>query len=278
MNGIPVPPNTALPQPEVSKERWNWISEATLIAATPFAAYYVSFAYQSGYAHFFGIPRELIAMDMKTFLISSSSLKLLVMMFVMLSVLFFGFWPHGKRDNPLYRRIVIIFIIFPGFFLSITSLTASDLSHWTNWLSALSPVLILGFVLFISPLAISRSKNKSIKDKLAEHDRMQRDDSVLAYYLRQGIGDIVTVGLWVTIAVQAAYPLGETEAKRKAEFLVRLSSPETVILAIYGDYLISAPFDKGQKTVEKSISVIKVGEAPSIGMRFESVGPLMPRQ
>lgn len=132
-------------------------------------------------------------------------------------------------------------------------------------------------MLFISPLAIRREKNKSIVDKLAEHDRLQRDDSVFAYYLRQGIGNILIIGIWISIAAQAAYSLGELEAKKKTEFLVRSSVPETVVLTIDGDYFVTAQFDRAKKTVEKNIVVIKAAEAPNVAMHFETVGPLRPK-
>ena len=157
-------------------------------------------------------------------------------------------------------------------------LLTADFTHWFNWVAPLLGLLLLFLVIFVSPLLISRDKSKSVVDRLAEHDRIQRNDSVFEYYMRQGLGDFFTIALWVGIAGQTAYPLGQSEAKRQAEFFVRSTSPETVVLSIYGDYLITARFNREKKTVEKNIMVVKVADTPTVTMHSERIGPLNPEK
>jgi len=63
-------------------------------------------------------------------------------------------------------------------------------------------------------------------------------------------------------------------AKWKQEFLVPVSSPDSVVLSSFGEYLIVAPFDRKTKAVERSFSILKKGEDPKLLLRWELVGPL----
>jgi hypothetical protein len=270
----PAPAIAQAGQPE-SKGLGNWLSEATIIAASPVAAYFVTFAYHAGHAQFFGIPRELVTVDLKMFVLASSSLVLIAGVCLTLSLLFFGFWPHGKRDSVLYRRAVAL---FPSFFLSVMLILTSDLRRWYNWFAAVIPLAILVFVLFVVPLLLRSNKGTSLADRLETHERSQRDDSVFDYYMRQGMGVLLVTGVWVYIAVQVAYALGESESKRQTDFFVRSTSPETVVLSIYGDCAITAKFSRDKKTVEKNIMVVKITEAPTVAMHSERIGPLQPEK
>jgi hypothetical protein len=50
--------------------------------------------------------------------------------------------------------------------------------------------------------------------------------------------------------------------------------PEVVILRIYGEYLVTAPFDRADQTFEKKLYLLKISEMSTVPLTFEKVGPL----
>jgi hypothetical protein len=247
----------------------RWYSEGIIIAATPFAAYTIAFVYHAGYAKFFGIPTELIYLDLKMVLIAGFPLVLVASLLFGISFGFWGFWPEGKRHHPIYRRAQMV---FPGFALLIV-LIAIHGPEWHAWLGALLAVVAILVLSFLGPLLTQRGK-KPFVQKMADHDAAQRHDSILEFYLQGGLRTSLLALVWLAIASQIAYDIGAFRAQNQVQFFVRSTSPETVVLAIYGDNLVAAPFDRVKKTVEKGIVVLRVTDTPNVAMRLEQVGPL----
>jgi hypothetical protein len=82
---------------------------------------------------------------------------------------------------------------------------------------------------------------------------------------------IITVFL---LGLYIALSAGKAEATKQEEFLVTNTKPELVVLRIYGDNLICAPFDRKTGEVEESFSVLKNTGDPNLSLRFEKLGNL----
>jgi len=79
------------------------------------------------------------------------------------------------------------------------------------------------------------------------------------------------------ISISGAWLYGYSQARDQKIFLVRETTPEQVVLRIYGDKLITAPFDKQNKEVRYGYFYItKMGDEPNILIKFDVVGPLSP--
>lgn len=70
------------------------------------------------------------------------------------------------------------------------------------------------------------------------------------------------------------YQSGNWEAKNRQDYLVLSTNPELVVLRIYGDNAVAAPFNRQAKTIEKEFTVHKVGDDPKLEYRWETIGPL----
>lgn len=267
------PASTFATESALPKKDRNWLSEATFIAAIPVAIYLVTFQFNAGRADFFGIPHELITINLKSVALAAPSLQILGGALFLLSVFAFGFWSYGKRDHPVYRRVVIL---FPTLVMGIVSIALTVFAHWKTALLSLGLTGLLVFVILGLPILIRREP--TWVKRIEEHDKLQRSDSVISYYLRQELGVLFVGAIWVTLISQLAYSVGRFTAENQVEFFVRSSSPETVVIAIYDDYLVTARFTRDKKTVEKSLTVIKIAESPSTSLRSERVGPLRPEE
>lgn len=81
----------------------------------------------------------------------------------------------------------------------------------------------------------------------------------------------------VLLALALGFFFGKNDAQKKVEFLVINSTPEQVVLKIYDDKLITAPFDRKTKTIERIFLIGKVGSDSHLMYSLENVGPLTPR-
>jgi hypothetical protein len=84
------------------------------------------------------------------------------------------------------------------------------------------------------------------------------------------------ITVFLVIAISMGYVLGRTDATNKVEYLITNTQPESVVLQIFGNTLITAPIDRAAKTVQKSFSIHKIGEEPHLRLTIDNVGPLVP--
>lgn len=83
---------------------------------------------------------------------------------------------------------------------------------------------------------------------------------------------IITLFLALSIAVGALF--GRYSASVN-EYYYRLNTtPEQIVLRIYDDNIITAPFDSATKTFERSFFIHRLGDEPALRMSYEKLGPL----
>jgi len=67
---------------------------------------------------------------------------------------------------------------------------------------------------------------------------------------------------------------GRSEAIKQEEYLVTNTTPELVVLRMYGDNLVCVPFDRTTGEIEESFSVIKNTGETGLALRLEKLGRL----
>jgi|SRR5579862_5826810 len=91
-------------------------------------------------------------------------------------------------------------------------------------------------------------------------------------WLTSGPTFLMAILLFVGISISR--DLGSFEASRQVEFYVVPGSPETVVLGMYGDTIVSAHFERNTKTVRKDFVIVKLSANPALNLRLEQIGPL----
>lgn len=71
---------------------------------------------------------------------------------------------------------------------------------------------------------------------------------------------------------------GRRNAMTQTVFLIPSTYPQSVVLRVYGDTLVCAPFDQQNRTVESSFFFIRLGDASEVRLTPRKVGPLRPTQ
>jgi hypothetical protein len=150
-------------------------------------------------------------------------------------------------------------------------------SKWVVLVMVTGYMLINIFFEFLLPIGIKRDgKNLSYEEKFRIHDNREGGRFERSYY-----GTIISQLGWkkwviwgVMVFYSVTFYIGEYSASRQKEFLILKTTPESVVLRIYGEYFISAPFDKTKKEVEPKFTYQKVSQDPPLTAQLEKIGPL----
>jgi hypothetical protein len=254
----------------------RWITEGLIITASPIVGYMLSFVYEMGFAGVFKIPPQLITISLTTFFVATGSLFMIALLLFQLSSLgFVVFSDLSTSDSPVYRRFVRL---SPGFLFSVVLLLLTAGTHSSAWIGVVGVWAIFIFLEFVFPCITQRDKVTYL-EKLKAQDRLDRRRGDLLDYIAQRIGrPFITIMIFLGLITYLYYFAGYTTALKQSEFLVTDTSPERVVLRIYGDKMICAPFDRITRTVEKNFVILKMSEDPNVALHLEKIGPLSPEK
>ena len=246
-----------------------WLSEGLLIAAIPILGYSLAFAYEVGFATVFGIPIEFLTFELTKILTVAGLLTILSPL-----VLLVGFIPAFLfRHSNLISRLVSPYI--PSLIM-IGILLYLHLTRWQEWITLVVVMGVFAAVDFGAPLVTQRGKATYSEKLLAENKEFRKQlAGTIIHNLVNRVGRtglMAVLVVWLT--VYSAYSVGRAQAFDQTHFLVPSTSPEWVVLRIYGDKVIIAPLDRTSGGVQKSFGILKLGEDPSLVLSREKVGPL----
>jgi len=229
------------------------------------------FAHEAGYASVFDMPMEFVRVDITLILIATGA---------MLPILYLMFWLANfmlmalpGSDSPIRRSLIRL---FPGSLLVVSLLVLYGARG--VWLLLVPFLLIVIFIEFGFPL-ITHRKEASYREKLIAQERSDREIrfpvfDLFVRFAGRG-GSYVFLGLMIIATI--CHARGRSSALNKDEFLVTTTSEEMVVLRIYDDKLICAPFERATREIKRSFVVLKVGEDPNLVLNLETVGPLHPK-
>jgi len=245
----------------------SYISEALLIAAIPPIAYLFAFVFEAGYAYVFSIPLELISITLTSAFLAGSSILVIGLFLLMLLDLISMILPD--TSSPIGRAIGTLVPLFLAtlayvFYTLGTPLSSSLPTIAVAW-------LVILFLQFAFPLITQRSKTRYPEKQAAQAKfeasgilgglaRRFRQPYLLAYYLG--------------LALYVTFYAGQSNAFRQHDFLVAHTSPECIVLRIYGDRAICAPFDAATHRVYTEFVLMRLAETNAQEFTVKSIGPV----
>lgn len=251
---------------------WNWQIVAALFALATPIGYLAAYLREWGFCSVFGIPVELIQPNITTILIAITS---------GLGVLFFLFWFADlfytfsqlrklKDFGPVRRRLSFDLLVIILFFFLLVVFPPLRV----GWPVLVYFLVMLIFIQFVAPL-ISQRKITGYRNKLETQDRTERETQILLDYIikRAGI-TIVSLGIIVALFLCSMLAVGYNTAVTQTDFLVPSTNQNLVVLRIYEDNLICAPYDIKTKEVEKTFIIIKLNDEPRPQLSLVRLGPL----
>ncbi len=143
-----------------------------------------------------------------------------------------------------------------------------------HWLFLFLLVLV-NFIVGISVpyITIRRQEGHCNVSKIYERNVKENAKTFENYFGQNVVMTIILVLMFIALLF-LSFSTGQIKAKSQDKFLIVHSVPETVVLRIYGDNLICAPFERERNQVTRSFVIRKMGDNPDIILNVEMVGPL----
>ncbi len=213
-----------------------------LIASSPVAAYLFTFAYEAGFANSFGIPFKLISLNLTAVVM----VTFVVIAIVTLALMFPNIIVASETwtKHPSYKIFVKPQLL----------------------LKAVYPVLLLGIVFALTSFFVELSIVSVVFAVFV---------SILYPMIYMRLLTPIHGALFgLLFLLITCFFAGRDRASTNPDFLIASTLPETVVLAIYGENMICAPFDRTTKQVARDFSVLRIGDDPELSLRLERVGPL----
>jgi hypothetical protein len=264
----------------------DWLSDTVVLFALPIVAYLLAYLWELGYCDVFGIPVEFVSVnpvslveDMAAMLVNGVLSHYVVGLIFVLGVMlalaidFFlarKFTASREKIRQSSRRFLPF---LPSLFMAgvvvctwvALHIPARSLAVLVFFLSALFVAIrVSGFVREIVKELIGSSQTAEgvgfgspellgPDRKRVKSDESQRSQAFIG---PSGV-KVVEFVLYFVLLIVLAWGGGSRFAQTQTYFLLPVSAPNTVVLKIYGDKIITAPFDPATRTVEPKFKILK---------------------
>ncbi len=242
------------------------------VAILSIGGYLVGFAYEKGYADYFGIPSQLIKLNLTNIFISIFGV---VASMLSLFTIINGFYRVFKSKSIFVRAIIRI---APSVLLSSAVIYIYRNTVWRNIIMNILywPASML-FLEFVVPLLNQRGKGTYFQKMEAQEEIIKQKEPTFLWDLIAYKRSLLIISYLIT-AILLLYVFanraGATEAMGQKSFLVARAPQQLVVLRIYGDKFICAPFDSKARTVEKTLYILDTPKQDGIWLDWQEVGPL----
>ena len=256
---------------ESNRQPRTILSEGILIAIASSGAYLLAFYYEKGFTSYFEIPINLV---------SVSFVNIFVFAGLLIGFLLFLFFPANilpmilyKLPPALSRSAFVLLISSLGLFVH---LYLFGLSNWRILVVYICLMIAFAFIELVMPMIVHRKKGSYLEKLEAQHERDRKEVTLIDIIVKRlGQGSFF-IFLALLIGISFSENAGKEQATSQTDFLVTSTSPELVVLRIYGDNMICAPFNRDTKEVQTRFTIIKMADDSKLAFNLEKVGPLRP--
>lgn len=252
-----------------SETRGFWIWQGIIVAASPVIGYGLAFVYELGFCQVFDIPTEFITLNLTSVFIAAGSLIGIVLILYWFAELFLMLVP--ARKPPLFRELVFLLILLLfnlGFIILWWGM-------WERVIYVIFTLIFFAMLLFVFPLITQKGKGSYIEKLQAQRKRDLETPMVIFESFVRLIGRKTFLIIFVLVClVFFSYIAGDAKAIKQEEFLIPSTYPQAVVLRIYGENMICAPFDGEKKEIQKSFFIIRMTDEPRPMLQLQKIGPL----
>jgi len=232
------------------------LTEGILLAASTGVFYLLAFIYEWGYARHFGIPIEFVNVGLTNVLFTMALMLILIGVLLGLANIIAAFPALRVSREGAFRLIIFTTVNATVVFLAYLS------GNWYYWKVFGISFSVLALVLYVFPWM-----NKRRRVKVA---------TWLPFPNLRLVPFTLLMAIWF---VYGAVDYGDAIATKQKQFLTTnysySASQEMVLLRVYGDNLVLAPFNRNTKEVQMSFTILKVSDLKT-ALTLEEVGPLKP--
>jgi hypothetical protein len=251
------------------------LSDTLLLAVIPFFAYLFTFIYQAGYLNAFELPPQFVSITIvDVFNIGGKILGVLFLVFSSINFFSNFFLPKGNMPNSLNERIrglLLLFLLtYPFLFLF-------------EWGTMSKIVLVVLFfvisIMFLPPLLSRKYKGTYLQKMEKIAGETKKDSNPWEGNLYDRVVDFIGHNAYVTIVylllgIYIIYYAGVAAAQKQEIFYVANTSPESVVLFMTSEKIISAPYDKATNMIEPEFFIINLSNNDDIKLQLINTGRL----
>ena len=248
---------------EAKAEHSRTFPTTVVLALMAPAGYAFAYSFERGYADFFGIPPEYVAVSLEQMIIgifgiALSSIGALFTLAAILSALPTKIAKGITKAGYSAALSVMIFLwLLFGFVTRFHGNTFYVATFFFGWY--LIGLLVLTFV----ELRWGSASNEP-RSAPTPSDRINVA--------------LMAVAATVFVVTGFAYPLGQSIAANKVSFLTAIKNPKIIQLAVYGDtQILGIRSSKGHQ-LEKRFIIAKVGEGPFMDFSVSQIEPFSKSQ
>jgi hypothetical protein len=153
-----------------------------------------------------------------------------------------------------------------------------SLLHGESWVTLFALVAFFAILELVFPLLTQRN-TQGYAAKLDAQEEIERQvhSQTLIGLLSEQTATQAFKGLVTILTMVAfAYNLGSQNAKHKSQYFLLDGKSDEVVLAIYGDVLVSSKFDKESRALVGDLALQKLSDGKTIDLQPVEIGPLTP--
>ena len=254
------------------------LSDTLLLAVLPFLAYLFAFVYQAGYLKAFELPLQFVSITTTdVFNIGGKVLGVFAIILGSINV-FSSFLPKGRLPYPLAKRFSQLVPIF------LFAIPALFFYKWGTASYLFAFLLIFAIILMFFPALVTRKYKGPYLHRMEMIDKEVTDinptnsnpfDGSLFARTVNLIGyKVFIVIVYLLLSLYITYYAGKSTAQNQEVFYIANTSPDTVVLFMTNEKIISAPFDKTTRVIEPEFMVINIGDTADLKLRLSNIGRL----
>lgn len=253
-------------------DKINILTEGSvLVAVITVSAYLLVYCFELGYTKYFNIPSFLIEISLINIFITGGSLLFVYFLIFEIYNIFLMLIP--TISNYVCRRILLanvpLLLILLGSFISYGKLYREQII--LILLILFVNIFIYGFPLITQRKIKGYAKKLKAQDEL--EDKIDMENPTLSNKIIKLLPKEMIYFIFVLyVLTMIAYDNGKANAIKQSEFLVIKSNPEMVVLKKYNDSLITAKFNREDKTLSTKFNIINI--AKNDEFELEKIGPL----
>lgn len=225
----------------------SWLSIIFTSISIPIIAYSIAFITELGYFEFYKLPTELIEISFSS-LFNSVILTILLFFYVFYAGSF-----YLKNYPELFtNNLVRIFYAYILPIISIISYCLSLLFYRDKKYQLLLLIFAFQIIFFPGYIKYVRKVNKT---------RPYQKHKIILFVI------------FLSTLFPGLFFVSKGLAEKQIKYYILRTSPERIIVRMYKDIMIVAPFDRDKKIIDPTYTILKTSEITS-PIRLERIGKM----
>jgi hypothetical protein len=255
-------------EPEGDSKVGLLLKDGVLVATVPALGYLCAYLYEMGFANYFRLPADFVAVDLRALL--SAAVGIAFVFFIGMAIVSFVSLRFSAKGHPLLLLLGRYWPLFVVLGFVHTTVQSTD---W-RWQVATVGCIILFSLEFLFPL-FARNQDKNYRERFAARQtELSNQRGLLGQHLGISEHAVALLLFSAFLLFVGCYEWGVAEAMRKKRFLVPANRVNTVILGVYDKNLMMAEYDPKTKELKPKRTLVILSDNQEFNFDYKTLGSL----